>query len=768
MKKAVLLAGGRGTRLAPLTDTIPKPLMPFLDKTVLEQALILLSEHGFRDVVITVMYRAEQIRAHIGDTYLGMHIRYFHEDTPMGTAGALPRIRELLAIEPNESFLVMSGDCVCDFDLTDAIESHKTDSADATILTTHSENPLEYGIVVSDKNRRIQAILEKPPWSQVVGNRINAGIYLLNESLIRYVTATPFDFSHDLFPALLADSRFLKEYRAEGYWCDIGSLDSYKSCCLDALSGKIRGISPESALRETALSANGVRCIPPIFVSDSARIEAGTTLGPNTIVSHGSRIGKNCRISNSILLPNCSIEDNCTLSSALLCNGTHVPKNSFIENQTLSSQSAPTSEQMRQSISPLKKIADGYFLSPLDKSDTERLENFSQALAYAIGANEQVAVLHDSRNTAYYARTLSKLLAQSGVSATYCGKGFERLARFLPARLRFDCMLHLCEHENTVCIKIFNRNSCPPSRSFERKLEHPACLENRTIKRSVVLQNAANLYYNALAASLHAFKNANLKSLSIVFRGKISDEIRLLQKAVRTSGGTFRCSAALSLPHCSPCDICLSVSSDGEYTISQSDTLFDRYHIQASLLQHMPSQQAIALPYLSPTVYRTLTNAATVTHYPYRTAKRLRFDENATIDRSPNTTFPNDSYALQDELLSLARLFSLLCTEDCTLSDLASHLPAFGYRSRDFSVPNTAEKLRVLSHFSQKADHTSPIDRFEGIVVNTVHGQTTLVPQDTLSFRIYAEALSTEAAEQLCDETVGELSSVISQPNRAE
>lgn len=758
MNKAVLTAGGRGTRLAPLTDRIPKPLMPFLDTTVLEQTLCLLSQHGITEAVVTVQYRAEQICAKLGDCCCGIRIRYCHEHTPLGTAGALPTIRKLLDLKPNENFFVMSGDCICDFDLSDAIKAHEESRAEATVLTTSCDNPLEYGIVVSDSNGRIRAIHEKPPWSQVVGDRINAGIYLLNESVIRYVTATPFDFSHDLFPALLQDGCLLREYKADGYWCDIGSVDSYKTCCTDALRGKIRfvkghnGHNGHNGLDEAALALQNVRCIPPYYVSKSASVGDGTTIGPNTIVSHGCAIGKNCCLTDCILLPNSTIGDGCVLSDVLVCDGASAPHGISLKKKIVSAESVLSSKERTENTSLFGNTPDGSFLGLLEKVDIAVLSDAALALANAVEKGEKAAVMYADSATAPHAQTLANLLAAKGIGVIDCGQGFEKLARFLPAFLQLDCMIYLYPLNKNVYVKIFNRNGSFPSHAFERKTKNRSHSTNPPPEKAVtVLQNAESVYYNALLDSLTAFGNSNLKNFSLAFCGKPTEEILLLQKAIRSLGGAFSVLDTSSFAN-DRSPLTLLSESDGSYTLRQGQTLLDRYHIEASLLQSLSCENApaLVLPYLSPNVYQRLTNGASVTRYPYHTAKRFRFSEKALDTRR----YPDD------ELFSIAFLLSVLCAEKRFLSDLADRLPPFGYRVREFSVENNREKLRILSYFSQRSPQFAPTDRYEGIPLDTKDGQITLVPQDSLSFRVYAEALSTEAAEALCDEAIRELSSL--------
>src|SRR5207247_5081971 len=219
--RAVVMAGGEGTRLRPLTSNQPKPMVPIVGKPCMEHILELLREHGMTDVVITVAFLPQAIRSYFGDgSALGMQIGYSVEESPLGTAGSV----RLAAKQLDETFLVISGDALCDVDLSKLVEFHKERGAAVTIGLKSVENPLEFGIVVTDEEGRIERFLEKPSWGQVFSDTINTGIYVLEPEVLKHVPADrPFDFSKELFPYLLEMGRPLYGHVMDGYWQDIGN-----------------------------------------------------------------------------------------------------------------------------------------------------------------------------------------------------------------------------------------------------------------------------------------------------------------------------------------------------------------------------------------------------------------------------------------------------------------------------------------------------------------------------------------------------------------
>jgi len=234
--KAVILAGGEGTRLKLVSGGLPKPMMPLLGKPLLERIVALLRENGFDELCLTLRYRPEVIRDYFGDgRRFGVRIEYREETEPLGTAGAVKNCRDFVGDEP---FLVMSGDCACDFDLGELMAAHR---GGATIALAAHAAPLPYGLVVTDRDGRVRGFVEKPSWERVVTDRVSTGIYVLSPEVLSLIPeGRAYDFAKDLFPRLLDGEMPLTGKIMEGYWCDIGNPRAYYQCNLDALDGRCR------------------------------------------------------------------------------------------------------------------------------------------------------------------------------------------------------------------------------------------------------------------------------------------------------------------------------------------------------------------------------------------------------------------------------------------------------------------------------------------------------------------------------------------------
>jgi mannose-1-phosphate guanylyltransferase / phosphomannomutase len=303
--KAVVMAGGEGTRLRPLTSNQPKPMVPIVGKPCMEHILELLRRHGFEDVIVTLAFLPQAIRGYFGDgEALGMHVEYSVEDAPMGTAGS---VRMALG-KLDETFLVISGDALCDFDLTELVNFHRERGASVTIGLKSVPNPLEFGIVVTDGEGRVERFLEKPSWSQVFSDTINTGVYVIEPEALRHVPPDrPYDFSKELFPLLLEMGRPIYGHVLEGYWQDIGNLDQYRQANFDALDELVQLDIPGVRLRGNIWIGEGVEMDDletiegPAFIGNYSRIAAGAEVGAHSVLSASVTLRERARTTRSVI-----------------------------------------------------------------------------------------------------------------------------------------------------------------------------------------------------------------------------------------------------------------------------------------------------------------------------------------------------------------------------------------------------------------------------------------------------------------------------------
>ena len=326
--KAVVMAGGEGTRLRPLTSNQPKPMVPIVGKPCMEHILELLRHHGFEDVLITVAFMPQAIRSYFGSgESLGMNIEYSVEESPLGTAGSV----RLASGRIDDTCLVISGDALCDFDLSQITEFHREKGAAVTIGLKSVENPLEFGIVVTDEDGRVERFLEKPSWGQVFSDTINTGIYVIEPEVLRHVPVNvPFDFSKDLFPLLLEMGRPLYGFVCDGYWQDIGNLDQYRQANFDALDEKVRLQVPGLKVRGDVWIGEGVEIDDvegvegPAFIGNYATISPDASVGPYSVLNAGVTLRERARVSRSVIDASSYIGRSAVVEGAILGRGCDV------------------------------------------------------------------------------------------------------------------------------------------------------------------------------------------------------------------------------------------------------------------------------------------------------------------------------------------------------------------------------------------------------------------------------------------------------------
>ena len=260
--KAVILAGGEGRRLRPVSGDTPKPMVELVGVPVMERTVRLLRAQGFSDLCAALCYRPEVIENYFGDgSRFGVQMQYRVQKVPCGTAGSVLQCADFFG---NEDFLVVSGDAVFDFDLAALMERHRRASAAVTMALHPSAEPLQYGLVLLDRESRVRHFVEKPDWGHVVTNLVNTGIYCISPAAMAYVRAdVPQDFAKDLFPLLLASGEKILGVPPEGYWCDIGTPRSYYQCSRDVLDGRLATEPVEPAPQgEDAPQGENARVIP--------------------------------------------------------------------------------------------------------------------------------------------------------------------------------------------------------------------------------------------------------------------------------------------------------------------------------------------------------------------------------------------------------------------------------------------------------------------------------------------------------------------------
>jgi NDP-sugar pyrophosphorylase family protein len=345
--KGIIIAGGPGTRLRPLTYVRPKPIVPVANKPFLEYQVELLKRHGIHEVIFCTNYMAEMIEAHFGDgSAHGVRMSYVIEDSPLGTAGAVKNAEKLFK---GETLLVFNGDVLTDFDLSAIIESHKKNHAAVTLTLYGVPSPSPYGIVVTDERKRVlefrepseevKKMLAKNPNVEVTGtDYINAGTYVIDPSVFEQVPAdVAYSFERQLFPSLLTQGLPVYGYAAQGYWLDIGRPPQYMEAHRALLTGEVKAhvighrTSKGYWMCADAHVDQSANIGSTVHIGPRSRIEANSTITGITAIGADCVIGQGSRIENCVLLDKVTVGSNVCLKNSIVDNESVIEDNAIVE-----------------------------------------------------------------------------------------------------------------------------------------------------------------------------------------------------------------------------------------------------------------------------------------------------------------------------------------------------------------------------------------------------------------------------------------------------
>ncbi|MFP4015837.1 MAG: sugar phosphate nucleotidyltransferase [Halanaerobiales bacterium] len=332
--KAVIMAGGQGSRLRPLTCDLPKPMVPIVNYPVMEYIIELLKEQDITDIAVTSFYLPQTIESYFGNgEKWGVNLQYYIEEEPLGTAGSVHNADEFL----DETFIVISGDAITDFDLHEAVEFHNHEEADATIVLARENIPLDYGVVMTDDNGKIVRFLEKPNWGQVFSDTINTGIYILEPGIFDlFEKGQKYDFSQQLFPLMLEKKMKLFGIALDGYWNDIGSLEEYHRTQFDLMSGNLNlpvkacvEVDENIWLEDGVVLDENVEVEGFVYIGEGTRIETGVQL-KDCVIGRNCRIAARSSIKNSVIWDNNYLESNIEIRGALIANNVTIKDSASI------------------------------------------------------------------------------------------------------------------------------------------------------------------------------------------------------------------------------------------------------------------------------------------------------------------------------------------------------------------------------------------------------------------------------------------------------
>lgn len=719
---AVIMAGGQGTRLMPLTANMPKPMASIAGKPCIIRTLEHLRRYGINDAAVTVAYKKEQIK----QALVAEHVRFYEEERPLGTAGSVKKCADFV----DDNFIVISGDAVCDFDLSAIIAAHMSHHDPVTIVLTESDDPLEYGVCVLDDNGVITRFIEKPSWECVYSNLVNTGIYVLSRSVLDYVPADkPFDFSKDLFPLLMAKGITIHGYKADGYWCDIGNIREYMRCNRDVLCGA-------ADIEFSSEPCPGADVRPPCVIGKNVRAE-GAVIGPYAVIGDGCVIGEGCVVEGSILGRNCEIADSGRVQNALLCDnvkcgpGVKVYDYAVISDNctvgrdaTVSCESLVYPDSFIEAGAMIKQhVMRGVRKTLFERGRIHRPENVSEysQWGYAFGSNFEGNIGVAAEDGRCLAESLGIMcgVMGSGRGVMNMGECDMNAFRYTIKAYGFGGGIFVTgEH-----LWFFEEDGLPLSRFSERKVLR-AFYEPQPFDGGAGRYRILNHYMNVY---VHKLKRYLLNTPVIKFQ--------VVAPAFLTELMNIR-------------------SADGEEKIYINDSLsvagYTDEQVKCAVCHAYGSTYGkVYIPYDFPHIAESIGKAGGFE------VIRLAYDD-------PDRRY---LYDMTDVSVMGCVLLRYLSKKKMTFAELAAKLPDI-YVSR---AEVDADRCTVMRRLSSELNDCNDLSEGVSFRDDVNKNYVTVVPKrDSNGFRLVAESLNSETAGELCDFYVRKIRSINSEVDKKE
>jgi len=790
--KAVIMAGGKGTRLRPLTCSIPKPMVPLLDRPVMEYAIELLKRHDILDIAVTVQHLPEVIRQYFGDgSDFGVRLHYFEEASPLGTAGSVKNAEEFL----DETFLVISGDALTDYDLGSAVDFHRKKGSMATLVLASEDVPLEFGVVMTDLEGRITRFLEKPAWGEVFSDTVNTGIYVLEPDIFQYFDrGVEFDFSKDLFPLLLMMGRPMYGYKAEGYWSDIGSLSQYRQTQFDILDGKvnvaIRGteLIPQVWVGEGVKMLNGISFTAPAYIGDYAVLEDQVQIGAYSIVGAGCMLEKQAVLEKAVLWNHTVVEPQAEIKGATLGRHAIVRSGALIQDGAVIGDASQIG--VKSFVQPGMKVWPGKIVDNYTRLSQsliwggqsrkalfgewgvggdcqgEITTTFAGRLALAFGSllplGRTVAIGHDMTP---YARLIANALAgglhASGLHTHDFGTVTSAITRYGVHHGEYEAGLHVRRAgergEEHYLIEFLDRTGLPVSRSIARKVEQAFNQEDcRPIRPHQAGDGTAapdirRLYREHLLRMVDVrlvIDSGFTIMLHTDYRyhhGVIPELLEEMGcRVIQVNNPGAGREELTRMVKFAQADLGISLDDNGGlvHVVAEDGTEVEEelLGVLQLLIRLQEGEGALYVPVGDPGIVEGIGESYS------REVIRTKTDIRSMMEGCQREGF----HIRFDGVCMLVRLLEFMALEGRSLSDILKRVPRFSLSKRRVSCP-WQDKGKVM-RFLMEETKGEQVELIDGIKVYQDGGWTLILPDsDEPVFRVVANALSPQKADELAN-----------------
>lgn len=754
--KAVIMAGGEGSRLRPLTCTAPKPMAKILGKPIIEYVFDNLISGGVTHAAVTLGYLPHVIENSYENGYKTLKLDFIREDEPLGTAGSVKNA----ASGFDEPFVVISADAMCDFDIEKIMLYHKASGAMVTIVATDVDDPREFGVLKVGEENRVYGFLEKPSWSQAISSLANTGVYIINPECLKLIpNGKKYDFASDLFPMMLERDMPIRCYHTDGYWCDVGNTSTYLRCQRDAFDGKFRapaGCCASGIYVKDKLPVGDYGIVPPVYIGSDVEIADGAVIGPYAVIDDNCYIGENSKVRRSTVLENSSLASDTSLTGALVCSGAALKKGAAMFEGSVAGSGCVIGESA--SVKPNVLIWPGKIIGPgASISDNVKYGNLRAdfigengvigkdgavinaetcvKLGYAVSSSKngkRVGVGHDGSKKAFVmSLALSAGLADGGGAVWDFGECFEAELNFLVNFCGLDSGMFVSDSEKS-CISLCAENGLSPDRAFEREIESSMSrcefrqADEKSIREISDMSGIKLLYVQELMKQLGGNYNGFSAAISCK-NEKIAD---VLGGCFSRFGISGKSETVFNIDYSG-----MSVDANTEKGRINSDRL-----LAICCYDEFRKGRDVAVPYSAPDYINSLAESC---------GRRVMRYLSAPADNSDASArkLAAKQIFVRDALFMCAKLVSVMNERCMTLDMLSAELPEKYIEKKTFTVNFPASRLSAVIG----ADKDEKTECREGIRVLREEGSLLLVPERGGGrINVCAEADTMEAAQELC------------------
>ncbi len=753
---AVIMAGGEGRRLRPLTCTLPKPMAKILGKPIIEYIFDVLCAGGVTTAAVTLGYLPHVIEERYESGYKNLKLEFIREDEPLGTAGSVKNA----ASSFKEPFVVISGDALCNFDIKKIMTYHKASGAAITIVGTDASDPREYGIVKVDKENRVLGFVEKPSWTQAVSNLANTGVYIVNPECLELIPkGKKYDFASDLFPLMLERDMPIYCYHTGEYWCDVGNTEAYLKCQRDVFDGKMNiplGLTASGIYAKKSLPSGDYSVVPPVYIGANVEIADGAVIGPYAVIDDNCCIGKNAKVRYSYIHENCWLASDSAVTGALVCSGAALKKGSSMFENSVAGSGCVIGEDSAVKagvhIWPGKIIGSSSIVSSnvkygnigsgcicddcVDEKNGTRINaETCVRLGAAISNAEigrKIGVANDGSKYAHIMQlALSAGLAGAGTSVWNFGECFEAQFKFLVNICGLDAGLFAAGKEKKF-IGICSEGGLTVPRTLEREIESGmAMCEFRVTPESEIkdisdMSSVRLLYTQELSKQIQC----GLHGINVSFESKNESIRNLLDSCASRMGATESGALVFNIDE----------SGESVYAVTENGEIGHEKLLAVCCLNEMKNGRDVAVPYDAPEYLDVLAAACGRKVYRYLSTPSDNSDSAAR-------RLASKQVFVRDGLFLAMKLLSMMKERECSLESLVCELPEKYVVKKTVRIDFSPSYLASLAG----EDNIGRKNNFEGIKVMRNAGRLLIIPERSgEKVRLLAEADSMEAAQEMC------------------